>query len=90
MLRAIYSVVKGVTYSKTALRILSRMPTAEARRVVSKIEASDLRSQGNKLTALVGRRPYIRLRVGDWGVTMSDRGAALDVVEIGSRWDTNR
>lgn len=82
--------MKEVTYSKTALRILSRMPTDEARRIVSKIEASDLRSQGNKLTALVGRRPYVRLRVGDWGVIMSDRGAALDVVEIGSRCDIYR
>lgn len=84
--------MKAVAHSKSALKVLSRMPTEEARQIASKIEheASDLRSQGNIIAALVGRRPYIRLRVGDWGIIMSDRGATLDVVEIGSRCDIYR
>jgi mRNA interferase RelE/StbE len=73
--------MKAVAYSKFALRTLSRIPTNEAKRVRDKIEqyAADPKSQANNVKALKGRRPFLRLRVGDWRVIMNDRGSVLGV-----------
>jgi mRNA interferase RelE/StbE len=78
--------VKSVVYSKSTLKVLSRMPKNLSKRIVGKVEqyATDPQSQANNVKALVGS-PYIRLRVGDWRVIMDDRGNVLAVLEIGSR-----
>lgn len=79
--------MKAVAYSQLALRSLGRIPTNDARRIRSKIEqyAADPRSLANNVTALKGRHPLLRLRVGDWRVIMDDRGVVVDVVEVGPR-----
>jgi mRNA interferase RelE/StbE len=76
--------VKSVVYSKSTLKVLSRMPKNLSKRIVGKVEqyATDPQSQANNVKALVGS-PYIR--VGDWRVIMDDRGNVLAVLEIGSR-----
>jgi mRNA interferase RelE/StbE len=80
--------VKSIAYSKSALKVLGRMPAKLAKRITSKIEqyAADPRSQANNVKALVGSA-YIRLRVGDWRVIMDDQGTVLAVLEIGPRGD---
>lgn len=80
--------MKLVAYSKSALRVLSRMPATLSKQITGKVEqhVADPRSQANNVKALVGS-PYIRLRVGDWRVIMDDQGTVLHVLEIGSRGD---
>lgn len=77
--------MKAVSYSKPALRSLTRMPRTTAQRIRSKIYeyAADPTSQANNVKALQGS-DLIRLRVGSWRVIMSD-GVVIDVLEVGSR-----
>jgi mRNA interferase RelE/StbE len=80
--------MKTVTYSKSALKILSRMQPTLATRIMDKVDqfAADPKSQANNVKALVGSA-HIRLRVGDWRVIMNDQGVVLLVLEIGPRGD---
>ena len=75
-----------ITYTKTAIKALRRMPRNTADRIRSKIEdyATDPASQANNVKALKGRGG-IRLRVGDWRGIMDDRGTVLAVLDIGPR-----
>jgi mRNA interferase RelE/StbE len=78
--------MKQIAYSKSALKTLRKIPTDQAKLIVSKIEqyAAEPASLANKVTKLVGS-PYIRLRVGDWRVIMDDAGAVLEVLKVGPR-----
>jgi mRNA interferase RelE/StbE len=80
--------MKSISYTKAAIRALTRMPANTARLIRSKIEAYaiDPASQANNVKALKGR-DGIRLRVGDWRVIMDDDGNVLAVLDIGSRGD---
>jgi len=77
--------VKQITYTRSALKVLRRIPANTAKLIVSKVEqyAADPASLTNQVTALKGREG-IRLRVGDWRVIMDD-GVVLAVLEIGPR-----
>lgn len=77
--------MKGVRYSKSALKALKRMPRPTAERIQNKVRqyADDPASLAANVTALTGREG-IRLRVGDWRVIMKD-GEVLDVLQIGPR-----
>jgi mRNA-degrading endonuclease RelE of RelBE toxin-antitoxin system/DNA-binding XRE family transcriptional regulator len=83
--------VATVTYTQSALKVLSRLQPKLTARIVDKIEqfAADPRSQANNVMALAGS-PYIRLRVGDWRVIMDDQGNVLLVLQIGPRGDIHR
>jgi mRNA interferase RelE/StbE len=83
--------VKSVAYSKSALKVLAKMPKNLAKRITGKVEqyAVDPARQANTVKALTGS-PYIRLRVGDWRVIMDDQGTVLAVLEIGTRGDIYR
>ncbi|MBN9505913.1 MAG: type II toxin-antitoxin system RelE/ParE family toxin [Altererythrobacter sp.] len=78
--------MKRIAYTRSALKVLRRMPANTAKVIVSKVEqyAADPPSLANNVTALKGRAG-IRLRVGDWRVIMDDDGAVLAVLEIGPR-----
>jgi mRNA interferase RelE/StbE len=78
-------VMKQITYTRSALKVLRRMPANTAKLIVAKVEqyAVDPVALANKVTALKGREG-IRLRVGDWRVIMED-GVVLAVLEIGPR-----
>lgn len=78
--------MREVSYSRSAVKVLRRMPANEAARIRTKIEqyAADPASLANNVKALVGSA-YIRLRVGDWRVIMDDRHRVLQVVQIGPR-----
>lgn len=78
--------MKQVSYTKTAIRALRRMPANTAMLIRSKIEAyaTDPASQANNVKSLKGREG-IRLRVGAWRVIMDDQGNVLAVLDIGPR-----
>ncbi|WP_235506493.1 type II toxin-antitoxin system RelE family toxin [Altererythrobacter sp. Root672] len=78
--------VRQISYSRSAIRVLRRMPSNVAVLIRSKIEqyAENPVSQANNVRALKGRRG-VRLRVGDWRVIMDDDGNVLAVLEIGPR-----
>ena len=77
--------MKEVTYTRSAIKTLRRMPTNLAARIVAKVEeyATDPAALANNVKALKGS-DAIRLRVGDWRVIMED-GIVLAVLEIGPR-----
>ncbi|MCB2064544.1 MAG: type II toxin-antitoxin system RelE/ParE family toxin [Novosphingobium sp.] len=77
--------MKQISYTRAAIKALSRMPSTTAKRIRSKIEqyANDPKSLASNVTALKGRNG-IRLRVGNWRVIMED-GVVLAVLEIGPR-----
>lgn len=77
--------MKPISYSRSALKTLRKMPRDTAERIMGKVDqyAADPASQANNVKALQGREG-IRLRVGDWRVIMRD-GEVLAVLEIGSR-----
>lgn len=76
--------MKEISYSKSAIKTLRRLPRNTADLIRSEIVAyaAEPESQTNNVRALRGREG-IRLRVGDWRVIMDDRGNLLAVLEIG-------
>ena len=78
--------MKQVSYTKSAIKALRRMPANTATLIRTKIEAyaTDQASQANNVKSLKGREG-IRLRVGDWRVIMDDQGNVLAVLDIGPR-----
>ena len=78
--------MKQISYTKSAIRVLRRMPANTAKLIRTKIEAyaTDPASQANNVKALKGREG-MRLRAGDWRVIMDDQGNVLAVLEIGPR-----
>lgn len=83
--------MKRVAYSKSALKVLSRLQPKLAARIMEKVDqfAADPQAHANNVKALAGS-PYIRLRVGDWRVIMDEQGTVLLVLEIGPRGDIYR
>lgn len=77
--------MKPVSYTRSAIKALQRMPANTSARNVSKLEAyaADPASQANNVRVLKGREG-VRLRVGDWRVIMEDC-VVLAVLEIGPR-----
>lgn len=77
--------MKKIAYSKSALKMLRRMPADESRRIRIKIAQYFTKpaSLANNVKRLVASS-YIRLRVGDWRIIMDDRGDVLDVLKVGA------
>ena len=77
--------MKPISYTRSAIKALQRMPANTSARIVSKIEAyaADPASHANNVRSLKGREG-VRLRVGNWRVIMED-GVVLAVLEIGPR-----
>ena len=80
--------MKQISYTKSAIRVLRRMPANTSELIRSKIEAyaGDPASQANNIKPLNGR-DGIRLRVGDWRVVYDvDSGRlVVRVLRIGAR-----
>lgn len=78
--------MKEIVYSKTAQKTLLRIPRNWAIRIRDKVNAyaADPGSQANNVKALQGYEGMLRLRVGDWRVTMVD-GTVLEIVDIKAR-----
>ena len=75
--------MKEVLYSKSAQKSLLRIPRNWAIRIRDKINsyAADPASQANNVKALQGCEGMLRLRVGDWRVTMVD-GTVIKIIDI--------
>jgi mRNA interferase RelE/StbE len=78
--------MKEVTYSKQAIKTLSRIPANESARIRSKVRqyADNPASQMNNVRKLQGRDAY-RLRVGDWRIIFGEDEVVIDVIRIGAR-----
>ena len=78
--------MKEVLYSKSAQKSLLRIPRNLAIRIRDKINsyAADPASQANNVKALQGYEGMLRLRVGDWRVTMVD-GTVIEIIDIKAR-----
>lgn len=82
--------MKQISYTKSAIRALRRIPANTAALIRSKIEAyaRDPASQAGNVKALRGREG-IRLPAQDWRVIMDDQGNVLAILEIGPRGSTH-
>ena len=78
--------MKQITYSRDALKTLTRMPANTARLIRSKIEqyAADPASLANNVKTLQGV-DALRLRVGDWRVIFSETGEVIAIIKIAPR-----
>lgn len=83
--------MKKISYSKEALRALTRMSSVDARRIVAKVEqyAEEPLSLASNVKKLQGV-DYFRLRVGDWRVIFSESGVVIDVIRIAQRGEVYR
>ena len=75
--------MKSITYSKSAIKTLKRLPTKVSARIVEKIGsyAADPAGLANNVKKLQGRDGY-RLRVGDWRVLFDESDTVLDVLDV--------
>ena len=80
------STVKRIAYSRSAVRVLTRMPRNIAGRIRDKIRdyAGNPDSQSNNVARLRGQNGLLRLRVGDWRIIMRD-GDVVEVLHVTSR-----
>lgn len=78
--------MRQITYTRSALKVLRRMPANVSRLIVAKIDqyAADPTSLANNVTELKGRTG-LRLRVSNWRIIMNDDGEVLAVLEVGPR-----
>lgn len=78
--------MKRITFTKSAVKTLSRIPANTAALIRSKIElyATDPAALANNVTKLQGRDGY-RLRVNDWRVIFDEDGTVLAILAIGPR-----
>lgn len=76
-----------VTYSKEALRTLSRCPANVSKRIRTKVAqyARDPDSLKANVKTLQGEPGFYRLRVGDWRVVFSENLEIVAVIKIASR-----
>ena len=78
--------VKAIVYSRSAQRVLARIPRNWALRIRDKIaaHAEDPATQANNVRRLRGQDNLVRLRVGDWRVIMRDDTVLL-ILKVSSR-----
>ncbi|WP_426122302.1 type II toxin-antitoxin system RelE family toxin [Pararhizobium sp. PWRC1-1] len=77
-----------IIYDKQAIKVLTRMPATDARRIWQKVQqyAENPASLANNVKKLQGV-DYYRLRVGDWRVIFTEDGLVIDVIKIAGRGD---
>lgn len=78
--------MRGVVYSRDAIRTLNRIPANEARHIRAKVQqyADNPSSLANNVKKLRDSR-YHRLRIGDWRVIFREDGTVVDVVRVAAR-----
>ncbi len=79
--------MKAISYSRDAIKTLTRMPANVAALIRSKVEqyAADPSSLANNIKALKGEAGVYRLRVGDWRVIFSETGEVIAIIRIAPR-----
>ncbi|RWX72577.1 type II toxin-antitoxin system RelE/ParE family toxin [Mesorhizobium sp. M2A.F.Ca.ET.039.01.1.1] len=78
--------MKQITYSRDALKTLTRMPANTARLIRAKIEqyADKPETLANNVIIMSGVDAR-RLRVGDWRVIFSETGEVIAIIKIAPR-----
>jgi mRNA interferase RelE/StbE len=78
--------MKAIRYTAPALKQLRKIPTADAKRIVAKVEqlAKAPATLANQVKKLQGV-DAMRLRVGDYRVIFTDDGLVLLVLKVGQR-----
>ena len=77
-----------ITYRRTPLRVLRRMPPKTARQIRDKIEAVALAPSSPALGLKpLTNRPGFRLRIGTWRVIFEMDATTLEVLAIDTRGD---
>ncbi len=81
-----------VTFKKSAIKALRSMQPKKAADIRAAIAefAADPDRQDNNVTALVGVAGGVRIRVGDWRVSMVVSEDAVEVFEIAPRGSAYR
>lgn len=80
--------MKQISYSRDALKTLTRMPANTAKRIRDKIEqyAAEPASLGNNVIIMAGGgNDARRMRVGDWRVIFSETGEIIAIIKIAPR-----
>lgn len=79
--------MKLVRYSRDAEKTLGRLAANTRRVLIGKIEqyAKSPETLANNVKALKGKPGYLRLRVGDWRIIMTDDGVIVAVVRVAPR-----
>lgn len=79
--------MKQISYSREAIKTLTKMPANTAKLIKSKIEQYSVNpaSLANNVKALKGEQGINRLRVGDWRVVFSDDGQIIAIIKIAPR-----
>jgi mRNA interferase RelE/StbE len=78
--------MKEVRYAALALKQLRKLPTADAKRILAKVDllATNPAALTNQIKKLQGV-DALRLRVGDYRVIYTDDGVVLLVIKVGQR-----
>ena len=78
--------MKQIAYSKSASRMLLRMPRTDAARIRQKMDqyAADPHSLAANVKKMQGRPGY-RMRVGDWRIIFDENEYVIGIEEIASR-----
>lgn len=78
--------MKAIRYTAPALKQLRKIPSADAKRIVAKVEqlASNPSALANQVKKLQGV-DAMRLRVGDYRIIYTDDGLILLVLKLGQR-----
>lgn len=76
--------MKQITYSRAAIKTLSRMPANTVALIRAKLSqyAADPASLANNVKALKNTDGAFRLRVGDWRVIFTDEGVVIAVIKV--------
>lgn len=79
--------MRGVTFSKDALRTLRKMPRNTAELIRAKIDqyAADPASLANNVTAIKSEPGCLRLRVQDWRIIFAEDGSVMSILRIAPR-----
>ncbi len=79
--------MRKVSYSRTATKVLLRLPANTARLIRSKVEqyAAEPETLANNIKAMQGRSGYYRLRVGDWRVVFHETFEVVAVERVAPR-----
>lgn len=79
--------MKKISYSRDAIKTLTKLPVNTRELIRSKIEqyAASPASLANNVKALKGSRGVYRLRVGDWRVVFNEDGQVMSIIKIAAR-----
>jgi mRNA interferase RelE/StbE len=77
-----------VTYTRTAIKALKKVPAKDARAIMAKI--ADYAAGGQQDVKALQGSEYFRLRHGNWRAIFSQDGVVLAVLNVAKRGEVYR